>query len=440
MAEEEAAHGSLSTRHGWYTLDGAPVCLLDVSLPPFPREGDPLAGWRAALDSLVPLQTERVRFRLLVNPWAFCSDGAALSPWRADARDPGAFDDRYWSALAEAARAARDAGALVQVALFDGAALRPGAQGGWAAHPFNAANGGPLAERDVAAFYGVPRPADLRLFTQAPGADCDAGTRAQHAQQRFVRLALDALDGPPNVTWQVARDMGGADPVRVGFVSHYIQFLRAHDPIDRLVSFGTRAARPEAVFYRLTGVDALDLEWDAAEAEPHDELAEVVAALGAYGKPVSVQPAPGAESADRAMRWGLWQALVAGGYGGVRMGAERVTESLAGWLRTFAAFVEQVDLDDLAPGAETVRRAPDGVSVHGAGSAAQAVVYLTTRAPQPAGEVSLVLRRGAWQAQWTDPATGQPARAPQTVAAEAGTAAIAMPAFAEDLALLLRRG
>lgn len=299
---------ALRTRRGRFVLNGETVYPIGVA--PIVIRRDSASELRGLIDRVAGLQTISVRFRIRIDTWAFCFREDAVSPWtKTDAGyDLDVFETAFWDPVVEAADHANNRGVLVEFVLFDAQALRSGKdRTGWWRNPFNTICGGPLTPASSARFFHLHNPSDYRVHNSVA---------AQGKQNSFVRYAVGVLGALPNVTWELVGSLDGADPVRVGFVSHFIEMLREIDPIDRLVSASIATPkRTDAALYRLQGVDTAGFDWvDGATTE--SSFAETVSALREFGKPVvnhkTAPPADGAATSDLE-RIRLWEALACGG-------------------------------------------------------------------------------------------------------------------------------
>jgi len=314
---EEGAPPSplLRTRRGRFVLHGEDIHLFGVG-PVVPRP-DSEGAERALVDRLAELTTNRVRFQLRIETWAFCFEPGALSPWAAAESDTGLnrFDPTFWTRAVELARYAGERGVLVEFVLFDTAALRPGPRRtGWWRNPLNSALGGPI------------EPGSAMQFYQMTGSDS--------ALNALVKDAVRAFGNLTNVTWELISSLDGADPVRAGFVSHFVDLLREADPLDRLVSVSVaNPKRTDSAIYSLQGVDAAGFDWRDGELAAQG-FAETVATLRRFGKPVvnhRARPARDEAEADRFERERVLAAIEAGGHTIAR--PETVLPETAAWLR-----------------------------------------------------------------------------------------------------------
>lgn len=451
LQEGEVPDSRLRTRRGRFIYQGEPVYPIGSGLEAFRQDngydGLDIDAWKSHIDLLASLQTPHVRFRLRFGAWAFCWDEAALCPWQRTGTgyDLAAFDTDFWQRLRQVAEYAREKGLLLEFILFDTFALQHGQQGkGWGRHPFNATNGGPLAESHPSrSFYNLAAPNDYLLFQQPFDPAWPVLTQLQYHQQRWAMQAIDCLDGLENVVWELVSDMDASDPVRVGFVSHFIQFLRRNDPQDRLAGLSVETLnRTDAVYFRLTGVDAVNFHWDGAEGEPHAEFAETIAGLASYGKPVVANQAGwphGDPCSEKWERWSFWQAFVAGGHPVADCARSFRRRPVHDWLKVFAQFVEETDFPTLVFAPGVIRRIASDVQAHAAISDTDFVLYMTTDAPQDGAGIVLGLPEGQWSGHWFDPRTGNSLDTLSLTTARAEVMETRTPTFDEDVALHLRR-
>jgi hypothetical protein len=223
----------------------------------------------------------------------------------------------------------------VEFALFDAQALRSARDRmGWWRNPFNTLCGGQITPASSASFFQLASPGNYR--------DADPST-CQGIQQSYVRHALGAFSALPNVTWELISSLDGADPIRVGFVSHFIGMLRELDPIDRLVSASVaKPKRTDAALYRMQGVDTAGFDWvDGVIAE--SSFAETVTTLREFGRPVvnhKVTLATDIGSRDEFERIRIWRALASGGHSVITPGTVGPTGPPA-WLAELIATVDR---------------------------------------------------------------------------------------------------
>src|SRR2546430_3231693 len=99
IADGESPAGGLRTRLGRFYYHGAPIYLVRTGTYGFRTDrgydGRDPEFWRGLVDRLAALQSGGVRFRLRIDPWAFCYDPDALCPWNRTETgwDLKAFDD-----------------------------------------------------------------------------------------------------------------------------------------------------------------------------------------------------------------------------------------------------------------------------------------------------------------------------------------------------------
>jgi hypothetical protein len=389
------------------------------------------------IDTLSGLQAEGVRFRVRIDPWAFCYDDKALSPWsRGTGRyELSHYDDSFWLLLRQIAECASDANVLVEVVLFNAATLRIGRGGlGWLRNPFNSVNGGPLTRDPAARFYNVPRPFHFELAASGSG-PIDDDLRLQLAQESFVREAASRLEGLDNITWEISSQMEGMDPVRVGFVSHFVELLREVDTLDRVTTASVRTLRrADQDLYRLVGIDTVQFQLPFG-MEPHKELIETVTALREFGKPVIAGEAEITSGYATIARSTVWQTYVAGGHpcaGPLLQEDEQA-------LKAFVGFVEQTSPGAISPDGRLTSSRTEGLFCSAGWADDETVVlYATTEASPDSPQVGLKLPGGRWKATFVSPTSGSVLREDE-IEAGRGVASLSLPAFEEDVAVRLVR-
>lgn len=461
VEEGQETPPGLRTQHGRFLYQGAPIYLVGSGLEGITRfwgyDGRDMEVWRQYIRLLSGIQTQRVRFRLRINLWAFAYDpqGPEFAPWRWDGERfyLEQFHDPCWSLLCQIVREAGDAGLLAEIVLFDSIALTIGKHNDpWSRNPFNAALGGPLSGPPRPHFYNLAEPHNYHLFEQPASEDWTPAKQIQRHQQRMVHRAIQCLDGLENVCWEIVSEIEGADPVRVGFVEHWISFLRQHDPADRLVSFsGKHPLRGDEVYYHLTGIDTVHAHLTLAYYDPHEDLAETIAALSRYGKPVFFDEtdwsAEGSGMNDPLLdemgpiweRWSFWQAFVAGGYIAADCCRKLERRPLHDWLKVFMQFVEGTEFHRLEYRPDLPITCPAECFAHAALGPAEAVVYLTADRPMQTDALSLKLPTGRWRVTWLDPKSGRKTVRSTALDSDGGESELRMPAFEEDLVLHLKR-
>ena len=440
-----------------FTLDGRPIYVIGSGMEGIGTanspDGERWERWREYIDMLAAHQTDRVRFRIRFFPWCFCWEepGEAKSPWRVvDPQKPLydllRFNPRFWDLVKRICSYARGKGVLVEFTLFDRCSLERWRTGErWFRHPWNADCGGPIRARDgKGEFYTLARPDDLKLFERPFSPDWDWAMKSQWFQQRYVKKAIDELSGFENVYWEIVNEMEGFDELRVRWVKHWIDFLRAHDPKRRPITFsGLNPLGGDEVYYRLPGIDVVQCHADTYE------VADRIRRLRKYGKPVMVDEAfwhgekprdwkkPSPEQV-RIERQSFWEAFVAGGHTTAVCWQPLAERPIHDWLKIFARFVETTDFPDLEPRNDLLISAPQGIRVHVAASPRwEIVIYCAADGPPPGGTLKLKARGGTYVLSMLSPKTGEEIRR-ASVSAREGTLSLDLPPFDEDLTIHLR--
>lgn len=441
IGDDESAVGGLRTRLGRFYFHGQPVYLIQAGTYGLRTDrgydGRDPAHWRTLIDRLAAIQTDSVRFQIRIDPWAFCFDPVALSPWpRTDLGwNLSAFDDAFWTVLRAAADYAQSREVLVEFVMFNGGTLRIGRGGiGWPHNPFNTARGGFLTRDPAANFFNLPFPDRFDLGDQEIALLTSPSTQVQAAQERFVREVVTRLHGLDNVAWEIASQMEGVDPVREAFIAHFVELLRRVDTLDRVATASVRnIRRADQDLYRLVGIDTVQF-WLPAGLEPHEELIEAVSALRSFGKPVIAGESEIGVGYPSLSRASVWQTYVAGGH---PCADALLADPSDPSLEAFVAFVS-----DTAPGALThdtklIVSRTEGLHCHG-GRAEEGtfVLYATTESPASNVEASLRLSPGRWKATSVSPTTGK-VLAEQEIDAARPATQLPLPPFEEDLAVRL---
>lgn len=443
IADGDSPSGGLRTRMGSFFYHGEPIYLLQTGTyglrPDRGYDGRDPGFWQALIERLSGVQSAGVRFRIRIDPWAFCYDLNALSPWSATPTgwDLSRFDETFWSVLRGAAELAFSRDVLIELVLFNTAPLRLGRGGtGWARNPFNAALGGPLSRDPSSLFYNLPFPLRFDLAERNADEFSNPAITLQAAQERFVREAVRRLDGLDNISWEVTSQMEGVDPARSDFVAHFVEYLRRIDKLDRVATASVRTLRrADHDLYRLIGIDTVQF-WLPSGLEPHEELIETIVALRQYAKPVVVGEADVVEGYTTMARAFQWQAYVAGGHPCV---AGLMDGDGAEMLRAFVSFVEETSPGALRPERKVVMSRTEGLHCH-AGRAENGVLvlYATTESPASDVEASLRLSPGKWRAISVLPSTGEVLAETELEAARPATQ-LPLPSFEEDLAVRITK-
>ncbi len=446
--DDVSAPRGLRTRRSRFVYHGHTIVLAGAGTVSFatPGLGADLGAWRKHLAELAALQTETFRFRLRLNPWTFCftDDRAVPGPWARDADGYllHAFNGRFWDLVRGVVELAHGHGMVVHLVLFDGRALDRGPNGGWDRHPFSRARGGPIAGAPTPAFYNLVEPRSFDLHALEPSDRLPEPKLTQCYQQRYVAHAINVLAGLDNVAWGIVSEIDGADPARVSFVQHYIEFLRRHDPLDRLVSCsGRNPLRSDSVYYHLTGIDSVQFHLDVPESQRRAPVLNAVRALRQFGKPVVLDtirwPDRDPRTAIR-QRTAFWRAFVSGGHASLHEGAWPGKHADAAWLRTHIRVVSSLDVASLYPVPSVVRSCDGRIWAEAAIGPREGIVYFVAGEPVPESRMALALPEGDWILQWIDPTSGRPIRETQERVSRAPIEVNA-PAVACDLLLVLRR-
>jgi hypothetical protein len=319
----------------------------------------------------------------------------------------------------------------------------------WDRHPFNAAAGGSIEGPPVPAFYNLPEPDNLDLFRQGASSSGPPARRTQGIQQAYVYKAVGVLGVLQNVCWEIVNEIDGSDPIRIGFVSHFVEFLRRHDPYDRLVATsGKSPLRGDSAYYRLAGIDAVHFHTKGGAYDPHYDIVETILELAQYGKPVVNDEADWTPSrvdggqrtglAPKEVRWALWQSFLAGGGTTAPRWQPFYRSAVHDWIAVFAKAAEELAFERLEYRVDAIPALPSGVNGNGAVGGGQAVIYLTSDNPVTKGQMRVHLPSGNWEGFALDPRDGS-RQGDVSLDATGATVDVDIPAFEEDLVVLLKQ-
>lgn len=365
--------------------------------------------------------------------------------------------DRAWR-LDHVIRAAAERGIVVQLVLFNHGAFSETTNSEWADNPYNAANGGPLAE-----------PTDV--FTDAT---------ARSLVQRRLRYLAARYAAFPNLIWELWNEVdltGGAPAEVTAWHRTMVDALRADDPYGHLVT--TSVSRWEDFvagspawgdLWRLGGIDLVQVHaygmGDAIPVNLVDLGGAVVGAARSFGKPVLLgevgidfrgpKETRAADPANKGLHEGSWIGLFGGGVGGgMNWWWDNLVAPTDGYgtiLDGLGSLVAGVDpaAQHLAPGKAT--GSADGrpsLQVLSLVGTTQALVWVRNgddwwhhpdASAVTGARVELRgLPAGSWSSILVDPFTGDTSEGP-TLVSDGTVARFTLPqAFRAEVALRLER-
>lgn len=462
-----------------FTDKGTPIYLIGSGLETLALEGETpqslLARWRSYLEVLTQIQTQYVRFRLRLSPWAFLREGVgkALSPWVLRSRHPVrydllTFDPLFWEILRQMAWEAHRREIFLEFVLFDASALPEGGAGIrrgetlslpkgssgsdlWQRHPWNEVVGGPLRGDQGEVFYQLAEPENFRLWAENFSPEWEPARQNQWYQQHYLLKVVQALGGLDNVYWELLHELRMVDSLCLGWIRHWVEFLRHYDPFHRLITLSVPYSFwKEAYRWIQREVDLLLLHGTGFPYEKHTAIPYTFARLyqensfgyplmddqtdwftgegGKARRPTSVEV--------KVERYAFWQAFVSGGHMSAVAYQGLSKRSIHDWLKVFAQFVEETDFVNLEPDNSVVAKAPVGLFHHSAHNPGkEGVSYFTTDGAFSGGEVLLSLRQGNFLARYIDPRTGRCLYQTRLEVPFHGRARLILPPFEEDVVL-----
>ena len=379
-------------------LGGEPRALApaEASLPA--DESPVMQGWLSYLDALVRHGVNRMKLRLLPSEWT----QSALIPWTVDpvtgTPDLAQFDLRFWNLLDRVLAAAAAREIVVDLVPF----------------------GGPYWAQTSSVH-----------MTQRWQAQYVAYLAARTAAYWNVCYHLAEPDAAPGAD-------ADADASQSG--NQWLAFLTEHDPYRHLASgpvaaIGREPAPPDAEPSTNRQADVIAA---AVAAEP-GAAARFLHAHWPLGRPMAADPviaaAPdsaGEPASVQERRW-FWTCFVGGGMPSLSGREPLEPGDGLPWVRHLVSFAQELEWWRMAPLPEAVAQAT--CEVYCCGSHAEMVAYCI-------GEGSghkAVLRvdPGNYLVQWYDPQAG--VFAGEAAAYSDNRLAIELPAFREDIVVLLRR-
>jgi hypothetical protein len=322
----------------------------------------------------------------------------------------------------------------------------------WADNPYNAANGGPLAEPDAV----FTDPAARSLFV------------------RRLRYLVARWSWSPNLlAWELWNevDLVGSGAAVQAWHAEMAYVLRALDPAGHLVTTSLARGNVSAL-WDLPGIDfaqihhyAYPLGVDipsvvatrmAAQAAAHPDGPQLLSEYGTDYRGPAETLALDPESIG--FHHGLWAGLLAGGFGtGMSWWWDNVVdpEDLYVHFHPLAVLVEGIAFDaqgftPIRPAASAPDRTLAAYALRGTDVVlawVQNVGHQWLLPPLPGPDPTPVagatlalggLADGAWSARWIDAYTGEDLAVEPAVVA-GGSVVLAVPTFARDVALRMER-
>ncbi|NQT51942.1 HEAT repeat domain-containing protein [bacterium] len=372
-----------------------------------------LAVWKAYLDDCAKGGMNKSRILLNELPWvkpAVAAQHPELSPWVIDAAgryDLTRFSLPFWDKLDAVIAHGAQRGIVFELSLFDETGLARGQDEGWALHPFNHANGGPL--------HGLSGSPDFYDLSHVV---------SRGAQERFVAYLLARTAGCPNVYYELNTQMnrrGTAGRLGPRWAEHWAGFFREHDPFDHLVSI--HVVQDVTGYYLIDGIDIANMHGDKVPEPTGIHMPTFLSAPFARDR-----------VAERSL---FWQALLLGS-GSARAPWQGLTERTAAFdhLPHLASYAASVNYWEFQRDRETVLATPGGTQALAVARKDEVVVYLT--GASQGGTVRVGLRTGRYDVSWYDPKTGNTVRV-EEIQPRQGAAELTCPTFDEDIVLRIRR-
>jgi len=407
-------------------------------------------------DWLAKLAASGVNFvRLWMPSWAFAlewtarnGDGSLRSSSLGDYTERL---DRAWQ-LDQVLEAADRHGIAVMLSIQNHGAFSLTNNSEWADNPYNVANGGPVAT--PTAF--LTDPTSRALF------------------QRRLRYIVARWGYATNLqAWELwnEADLVASGTAMTNWHAEMADTIRALDPYDHLISTSRATAVAGAAYWALPQIDftqvhhyGFPLNYDiptVAETLLRQHLTAQPAKptlLGEYG--VAHSPTETIEWDPEAVGFhqGLWVGLLAGGFGtGLSWWWDNVVdpEDLYFHFEPVARFVEGVAFDrqGFTPTKPPVSATDRNLAAYALQGDQMVLAWVQNvdhqwlleplPGPDPSDVVGATLTianvaDGDWTARWIDTYTGLDV-AVEPVTAAGGTAVIAVPTFAKDIALRMER-
>ncbi|MEP6754482.1 MAG: hypothetical protein ABJA67_03190 [Chthonomonadales bacterium] len=399
------AHGGpgVHSCRGVFVVDGAFAHLINFG--PFSFKNVERAElreiWTGLIGSLSGLQSEKVRFRVRINPWLWCSDYDLISPWEVRGGMPrsASFNGEYLQLLTEFVGIASEGGVQVEVVLFDGEAFIPGRKGtGYFRNPFNPRFGGLLGPSPRPSFFQVSAPTNFEVRDDIDSDWPNMSLHLQLIQHGWVNAFVKAAGGFANVQWMLYQNLDGVDPVRIAFIEHFIEFLRVVDPLDRAISCTTRTPGPaDSALYRTFGIDTVQSSVAQDGFGVNMEIADGLHELREFGKPVVLESATSGWDIRNA-----WLAVIGGGSPTFPFGPELTDPVFLAFVKTLKDIGTRLlssrarIWDDAQPDSQTIWR-----------SGGDQVIGYTLRNTTQTGEpCGIRIKPGKWLGRFVNVRTG----------------------------------
>ncbi len=383
--------------------------------------------------------------RIWMPSWAFGLE------WDAALGDYSTRLDRAWQ-LDQVLEAAERHGIFVMLCLQNHGAFSLEHNSEWAGNPYNAANGGPLAQPEA-------------LFSD---------DTARELFRRRLRYVVARWGWSPNVlAWELWNevDLVPSSPALVDWHVEMARTLRALDPNDHLIT--TSLARGDvSPLWNLPEIDLLQMHHYAyplgvdiptvlsarmaVQATAHPGKPRLVGEVGSDyrgpGETLQLDP----ESIG--FHQGLWAGLLTGGFGtGMSWWWDNLVDpqDLYFHFRPLAVLVDGIAFDAQSFSAERPLASASGrdLAAYALRGSSVVLAWVQNRAhqwqlyplpgsdPTPVVGATLALTGvadGPWSVRWIDAYGGEDV-AQATISVSGGAVTLAVPVFTRDVALRLER-
>lgn len=378
-----------------------------------PRGPTSIETWQRYLSHCAASGANKLRLLLTHTPQTH-KDAVAkhpeASPWPMDETtlryELDRFELSFWERLDVILASAQKQGLVVELTLFDEQCLSGGRNGGWADHPFNAANGGGLVSPT-----GTPDFYDL------------SDKRNRRAQQAFASYLLARTAAFSNVYYELMNEINERDrarPFGESWTRHWVRFFDENDPYEHLLSLSVGS--DGLAYHQLPGIDVANVHGLRLRFQPELAKPQVFESTSALD-----------EASARSL---LWRAFLAGGGATCGTGgAEPDPTQPLSFCGPLAAFVRDLEYWRLRPDNSVVLMAPETLRVWAATSGRESVAYLA--GDSKGAEIEIGLPAGRYAAKWYDPRTGQHVSTKEGTQKK-GSVRLETPFFRSDMVLLLR--
>jgi hypothetical protein len=360
--------------------------------------------------------------------------------------------ERAWQ-LDHVLEAARDAGIYILLCLQNHGAFSLSVNSEWADNPYNARNGGPLANPQE--FFTDPM---ARLLFE----------------RRLRYIVARWGHSPQILAWELWNEVDYTEErdaaVLVPWHAQMADYLQSIDPNGHMVTTSVAALAPllglDMALFRLPQIAFSQLHLyghPGFDPDFPEKVAELVAPLLALGKPVlaaelGVDYRGPAETLARDPHASgfhdlLWSGIFAQTWGtGMTWWWDNLVEEqgLYSHLGPIVAVTQGIafDREGLRPGGARVSVADRNLAVYALRGHTVTLAWVKNRdnlwfrqlddSPVEGASLEIDVQDGRYNARWIDP-YGGPSPAPGEVAAQGGRVTLEVPTFSRDLALRLER-